>query len=131
MAQHFESLRLTAYLCPTGIPTIGYGATGPDIHLGLVWTREQADERLTLDAERSIAVVRRLCPQAQDAHMAALADFAFNLGPTRLASSTLRRRYNAGDLAGARHELTRWVYGGGRALPGLVRRRAAEAALLV
>jgi lysozyme len=61
---------------------------------------------------------------------AILADFAYNLGATRLAGSTLRRKINAGDLQGARVELRKWVRAGGRILPGLVLRREAEAALL-
>jgi lysozyme len=62
--------------------------------------------------------------------MAAITDFAFNLGLTRLKASTLRRRLRAGDLAGAAAELRKWVRGGGRVLAGLVLRREAEAALL-
>jgi lysozyme len=61
---------------------------------------------------------------------AAVADFCFNLGMTRYKASTLRRRINAGDWQGAQQELAKWVWGGGKRLPGLVLRRAAEAALL-
>lgn len=63
------------------------------------------------------------------AHVA-IADFCFNLGVGRYKASTLRRRVDAGDWAGARAELGKWVWGGGRRLPGLVLRRQAEARLL-
>jgi lysozyme len=59
----------------------------------------------------------------------ALVDFCYNLGVGRLQSSTLRRKVNAGDMDGAKEQLMRWVRGGGRVLPGLVKRRAAEVAL--
>lgn len=62
--------------------------------------------------------------------LGALSDFAYNLGVPRYRASTLRKRVNEGDWHGAAHELARWVRGGGRILPGLVKRRAAEAALL-
>jgi len=62
--------------------------------------------------------------------LAALADFVFNLGSGRYAASTLRRRVNAGDWTGAADQLHRWVWGGGKKLPGLIRRRAVESVLL-
>ena len=60
----------------------------------------------------------------------AIVDFTFNLGAGRLQTSTLRRRVNQRDWTAAGQELRRWVYGGGKVLPGLVARRAAECALL-
>lgn len=71
-----------------------------------------------------------LCPTLTGAAHAAIADFAYNLGIGRLRASTLRKRINAGDTAGAVAELKKWTRGGGRVLPGLVARRAAESALL-
>jgi lysozyme len=62
--------------------------------------------------------------------LAAIVDFTFNLGAGRLQTSTLRRRVNQRDWVAAASELRRWVYGGGRVLPGLVTRREAEALLL-
>lgn len=59
-----------------------------------------------------------------------IVDFTFNLGAGRLQTSTLRRRINQRDWVAARQELRRWVYGGGKVLPGLVARREAECALL-
>lgn len=130
LIRRFEGLRLRAYLCPAGVPTIGYGATGPGVRIGITWTQEQADTRLAMDASVFTAAAAKLCPGQRDGNLAALADFAYNLGATRLAGSTLRRKINAGDIAGARVEFMKWVRGGGRVLPGLVLRRSAEAALL-
>lgn len=127
-----EGCRLAAYLCPAGVPTIGWGSTGPDIRLGMVWTQEQADDRLQRDLEAFLHGAARLVPTVADdpRRLAAAADFAYNLGLTRLASSTFRRRLLARDWPGAQREVRRWVCGGGRKLPGLVARRDAEAALL-
>jgi lysozyme len=130
LIQRFEGLRLRAYLCPAGVWTCGWGSTGPDVGPGTVWTREQADARMLLDAQKYTLAAQKLCPKAVGKQLAALADFAYNLGTSRLAASTLRRRFNRGDLVGARAEIQRWVYGGGKKLPGLVLRRKAEAALL-
>lgn len=66
---------------------------------------------------------------AEDKH-AAIADFCFNLGTSRYKASTLKRRVDAGDWEGAADELAKWVWGGGKKLPGLVARRAAEVELL-
>lgn len=130
MIRRFEGLRLKAYVCPAGVLTCGYGSTGPDIKSDTAWTKEQAETRMSSDAAVFVSATRKLCPGLVDDSCAAIADFAYNLGATRLAGSTLRRKLNAGDLEGARHELRKWVRGGGRVLPGLVLRREAEATLL-
>ena len=65
-----------------------------------------------------------------ETRLAAIVDFTFNLGAGRLQASTLRRRVNQRDWPGAAQELRRWVYGGGRVLPGLTLRRDAEVLLL-
>lgn len=131
LIRRFEGLRLRAYLCPAGVPTIGYGSTGPDVKLGQSCTEQEAEQRMQADAAVFLAGALAQVPTAQtDGRQAALADFAYNLGLTRLRGSTLRRRALAGDWAGVRVELAKWVRGGGRVLPGLVARRKAEAALL-
>ena len=66
-----------------------------------------------------------------EGRLAAIVDFTFNLGAGRIQTSTLRRRINQRDWAAAATELRRWVYGGGKVLPGLVTRREAEAAWLL
>ena len=137
LIMRFEGLRLRPYLCPAGVPTIGIGATryldGQRVSLSdPPITREAAlvllRESLVCDY---LPAVLRLCQGADTPQrVAALLSFAFNLGVGALAGSTLRRRVNTGDWDGAKRELQRWTRGGGRVLPGLVLRRAAEAALL-
>ena len=131
LVRRFEGLRLRAYLCPAGVWTCGYGSTGPDVGPSTAWTLPQADARMRADVATFVRGTLALCPGLSGAKLAAAADFAYNLGLTRLAGSTLRRRINAGDWEGAAAELRRWVRGGGRVLPGLVLRREAEARLLL
>ena len=130
LIRRFEGLRLKAYFCPAGVLTCGYGSTGPDIKPDTVWSKETAEARMQSDAAVFVGGTRGYCPALKGDSLAAIADFAYNLGLTRLKASTLRRKINAGDIQGGRAELQKWVRGGGRVLPGLVLRRAAEAALL-
>lgn len=132
LIKQFEGCKLAAYPDPGtgGDPwTIGWGATGPGIQKGLVWTQQQADQRLLDDVARfAIQVSRGLngAPTTQS-QFDALVSFHYNTGS--LLSSTLFRKHKAGDYAGAAAEFPKWIHGGGRVLPGLVARRAAEAAL--
>lgn len=125
----FESLSLTAYLCPAGVWTIGWGHTGADVASGLTIPRARADALLRADLDRFEVAVQRLAPVATDNQFAALVAFAFNCGAEALRTSTLLRKHNAGDFAGAAREVALWNKAGGKVLPGLTRRRAAEAAL--
>ncbi len=137
LARRFEGLYLTPYLCPAGVPTIGYGATyyqdGTRVQLtDPAITREWA-EALLLWMVRTVYLpaVLKLCPGVDNPQrLAALIDFTFNLGASQLKASTLRRRVNAGDWDAVPDELRKWVRGGGRVLRGLVVRREAEAALI-
>lgn len=134
----FEGLYLKPYLCPANVPTIGVGSTfyedGCRVSLAdPAITRERAMQLLEHELQACLPKVQRLCPGLADwgeQATGAVLDFAFNCGTGALQGSTLRRRINADDVAGARVELMKWVRGGGRVLPGLVKRRAAEAALL-
>lgn len=130
LIRRFEGLRLRAYFCPAGVLTCGYGSTGPDINTSTAWSKVEAEARMHTDAGKFDSAARKLCPAQNESVTAALADFAYNLGATRLAGSTLRRKINAGDMTGARKEIIKWVRGGGKILPGLVLRRNVEAALL-
>jgi len=130
LIKQFEGCRLMPYLCPAGVWTCGWGSTGPDVVPGHAWTQDYADQRMKQDALNFAKGALILCPLLSGTAHAAIADFAYNLGLGRLRASTLRRRLNAGDTPGAVVELRKWVRGGGRVLSGLVRRRAAEAALL-
>ncbi len=132
LIRKFEGCKLVSYLCPAGVWTIGWGSTGRDIGPHSKWTQIEADIRLARDAMAYAEGVATLSPRLRgdDRRWAALADFCYNLGTTRYKSSTLRRRVDAGDWEGAKAELAKWVFGGGRKLPGLVTRRKAEADLL-
>lgn len=130
LVRHFEGLRLRAYLCPAGVLTVGYGATGRDVKPGTAWTKEQAEDRLAEDSVVYLTASKTLCPAIKDEAHGAVADFTYNLGATRLAGSTLRRRINQGDMEGAKDELRKWVWAGGQRLPGLILRREAEARYL-
>ena len=96
-------------------------------------TEADAHTYLAHDLQTALNATLRYCPvlaTETEARLAAIVDFTFNLGVGRLQTSTLRRRINQRDWQNAANELRRWVYGGGRVLPGLVARRNAEAALL-
>lgn len=93
---------------------------------------DQAETFLREDLRSALAATLRFCPvlaAESEGRLAAIVDFTFNLGAGRLQTSTLRRRINQRDWVAAAHELGRWVYGGGKVLPGLVARRAAARAL--
>lgn len=129
LIKQFEGLYLNAYRCPAGVPTIGYGHTA-GVAMGQTITQQQADDYLRRDVRQFERAVSRLArvPLTQG-QFDALVSFAFNLGEGALAQSTLLRLLNAGDYAGAAAQFDRWNKAGGRVLPGLVRRRAAERAL--
>lgn len=130
LVKRWEGCRLTAYLCPAGVWTVGYGATGPDVRQGVVWTQAQAESRLRADLERFAAGVAKVVRVPLTAgQKGALVSLAYNIGLAAFRRSTLLRKLNAGDYAGAAREFARWNRGGGRVLPGLVKRRADECRL--
>lgn len=124
-----EGLRLSAYRCPAGIPTIGYGSTA-GVRMGQTITAERAESLLREDVRQFESAVDRLVkvPLTQSQYDA-LVSFSFNLGAKSLEKSTLLRLLNAGDYSGAAAQFDRWVYASGKKLPGLITRRAAERAL--
>ncbi|QCN95674.1 lysozyme [Azospirillum argentinense] len=133
LVKHFEGLYLNAYLCPAGVPTIGYGHTA-GVELGQSITSAQADNFLQSDLTAAAAQVDKLVTVALNPDQrGALASFVFNLGAGSLQCSTLLRLLNQGDYEGAAGQFGRWVYatvnGVKTQLPGLVKRRAAEADL--
>lgn len=137
LARRFEGLYLTPYLCPAGVPTIGFGATyyedGTRVQLiDPPITRERAETLLLwMVRTKYLPPVLRLCPGVDTPErLAALIDFTFNLGAGNLQVSTLRRKVNAGDWGAVPDELKKWNKAGGRVLRGLVIRRQAEADLI-
>jgi GH24 family phage-related lysozyme (muramidase) len=136
LIKHFEGLRLEAYLDPVGILTIGWGHTGSDVFPGQKITLKQAEQLLEDDLSGHEAFVDRVVKvDLVENQRAALVSFAFNVGNGSLQSSTLLKRLNSGDYQGAAREFGRWVNGthNGKkiTLPGLVRRRRAEAQLFL
>lgn len=113
-----------AYLCPAGYPTQGWGLLVEHLKVPPI-TLEVADQRLAVALPYYVKRAIAVCPEmlgGPPKRIASIADFAFNLGEVRLRNSTLRRRIRAGDWEAACTELSKWVYGGGKKLPGLVRR---------
>ena len=114
----------------SGAPwTIGWGATGPGIGPGTVWSQAECDARLEADLVRDaddVAMAIGDAPTTQP-QFDALVSFHYNTGA--IARATLTAKHRAGDIAGAAAEFARWNRAGGRVLAGLIRRRAAEAAL--
>ncbi|WP_131111570.1 lysozyme [Sulfuricystis thermophila] len=124
--------RAHPYVCPAGYWTIGYGHLCDPKHPPI--TEAEAERYLAEDLRIALAATLSYCPvlaTEPEGRLAAIVDFTFNLGAGRLQMSTLRRRVNQRDWAAAATELRRWVYGGGKVLPGLVMRREAEIELLV
>ncbi len=120
--------RAHPYICPAGYWTIGYGRLCDPLHPPI--SMAEGESYLAQDLSTATAATLKYCPvlaTEPDARLAAIVDFTFNLGAGRLQTSTLRRRINQRDWLGAAAELRRWVYGGGKVLPGLVARRHAEA----
>jgi lysozyme len=139
LIRRFEGLYLTPYLCPAGIPTIGYGATyySNGTHVQLTdapITRESAEALLLWHVKNVyLPAVVKLCPailHETPGRVAALIDWTFNLGAGNLRASTLRKRVNAADWEAVATEMRKWNKGGGRILKGLTIRREAEVALI-
>jgi len=129
IVKQFEGCKLKAYVCPAGVLTIGYGSTGPHVKAGMTITQDQAEELLRSDLRRFEDYVDQHCTPSTDNQFSALVSFCFNVGEGNLRTSTLRRMHKAGDYVGAQGQFERWNRGGGKVLAGLVKRRAAEAAL--
>jgi lysozyme len=139
LIKQFEGLRLKAYLCPAGVWTIGYGHT-KGVYPGMVITEELADKFLIDDVwqfEREVeSLVQVPVTQGQ---FDALVSFAFNVGSDidedtiaeGLGDSTLLRKLNRGDYAGAADEFPKWNKSRGRVVRGLTVRRSAERALFL
>ena len=120
------------YICPAGFWTQGWGMLVKDGSAPPI-TPAQADAQLIACLPGYVKATFDLCPHLYlepPQVAAALSDFTFNLGAGKLRASTLRTKVNAGDWAGACEELTKWVNGGGRKLPGLIVRRNAEIQLI-
>lgn len=137
LCRRFEGFYSRPYMCPAGVPTIGYGATyyedGTRVTLKDAAISKMRAEELLLFHLRTVYMpsVIKLCPNITDAdRLAAIIDWTFNLGATNLKNSTMRRKINANDWDGAAVEIVKWVRAGGKILRGLVIRREAERDLI-
>jgi lysozyme len=128
-----EGCKLKAYLCPAGKWTIGWGKTGKGITEGVKWTQQQADSALDATIDKVLADMFKASKSLLDespSKQAAIADFVYNLGITNYKKSTLKLFVDSRQWEQARTEILKWNRGGGKVLPGLVKRRAKEAELL-
>ncbi|QLD07648.1 lysozyme [Citrobacter freundii] len=136
LIKQFEGCKLTAYQDSVGVWTIGYGWTQPvdgkSIRAGMTIKQETAERLLKTGLVSYESDVSRLVKVGMtQGQFDALVSFTYNLGARSLSTSTLLRKLNAGDYAGAADEFLRWNKAGGKVLNGLTRRREAERALFL
>ncbi|EMP9723391.1 lysozyme [Enterobacter cloacae] len=136
LIKEFEGCKLTAYQDSVGVWTIGYGWTqhvdGKPIRAGMTIKQETAERLLKTGLVSYESDVSRLVKVGlTQGQFDALVSFTYNLGARSLSTSTLLRKLNAGDYAGAADEFLRWNKAGGKVLNGLTRRREAERALFL
>ena len=156
LMHRYEGCRNKPYLCPADIWTIGYGhvlyqdqirlpvvTDKPNVVVrrkyalrqgdNRVWSKQEIEELFANDVATFERGVLRLVPGCvgRQGSFDALVSFAFNAGLGNLQRSTIRMKANRGDWEGAAEAFMAWVKGGGRVLPGLVKRRQAEMALFL
>lgn len=122
----FEGKKNDAYLDVVGVPTICYGET-KNVRLGDHKTDKECDAMLQGELQKTLQAVDRFVKvPLKETQRAALASFVYNVGEGAFARSTLLKKLNRGDVAGACKELDKWVYAGGRKWKGLMTRREVE-----
>jgi GH24 family phage-related lysozyme (muramidase) len=131
LIQRFEQCRLTAYMpTPNDKPTIGWGATGADIKMGMTWTQAECDQRFAADLGKFAQGVSAVLTGETSQHQFdAMVSLAYNIGIGAFERSTLLRLHNTGDFDQADAQFAVWNKQAGKVLTGLVHRRAAEAAM--
>ena len=147
MVKHHEGVRNKPYLCPAKLWTVGVGhvlypeqaniPVSDRIQFPLrpeharIWSDAEVNDLLAKDLARFERGVARLCPNTigNQGRFDSLVSFSFNVGLGNLQRSSLRMKNNRGDSEKAAEEFMKWTKGGGRVLPGLVKRRMDERAL--
>lgn len=127
LTEGFEGCKLVGYPDIRGIPTVGFGHTGPNVKIGMVITHDQANTWLMDDmrhAENTVNGCVRV-PLTQNEYDS-LCDFVYNAGSGAFEGSTLLKLLNAGDYNGAANEFEKWDHASGKVVAGLLRRREAE-----
>ena len=129
LIKHFEGCELESYRCSANVLTIGYGTT-KNVVEGMKISQHQAEELLMKDLEEFEEYVEDLIdvPLEQN-QFDALVAWTYNLGPTNLKTSTLRKVLNKGAYDDVAEQIKRWNKANGKVLKGVVRRRNAEAEL--
>jgi len=131
LIKKYEGLQLTSYLCPAGVPTIGWGHTY-GVKLNRTISVDEAEVLLDHDyQEAEDDVLELITVPLTDNQLGALTSFVFNLGSGKLIGSTLRKKLNSNDYKGAAEEFDKWVFSKGKKLNGLVKRRAEERQLFL
>ncbi len=134
LIKHFEGLRLTAYLCPARVWTIGYGTTGvAEARPGVTITKERAEQLLAEDVSKFGRQVWELTKDVvvSQHQFDALVAFAYNVGIGAFKTSTMLKKLRQKDYTGTASEFLRWTKSKGKELPGLVKRRRAESLLFL
>lgn len=126
LVAYFEGYVPRVYVDPVGRLASCYGHDDPTLKPGTTYTRAQCETMLADDLAKHAEALNCVKTPMTDGQKAAFVSFAYNVGVSGFCGSTLVRKANAGDMAGACAELSRWVMAGGKKLPGLVKRRAAE-----
>lgn len=137
LCKTFEGFRSKPYLCPAGVPTIGYGSTfysdGKQVRLtDRPISKEEAEEYLEYELYKCLQKAIKFSPilAMYDNRLAAITDFIYNLGAGNYQTSTLKRKVNVENWDEAVYQIKRWNKAAGRVLNGLTLRREAEARLL-
>jgi lysozyme len=135
LIKSFEGFRAIAYICPAGVPTIGYGTTrinGSRVKEGMKITSDEAEVFLEQDLKVfEDAINHNVLVEINQNQFDALVSFVYNVGIANFKKSTLLKKLNKGDYEEASNQLLRWTRAGGKVLNGLVRRREAEKELFL
>lgn len=133
LIKKFEGLRLTSYLCPRGIPTIGFGHTGPDVHLGQTINEREAEQFLKGDLLRFEHGVEEYLDgiPASFNEFSAMVCLAYNIGLGRFRTSSVLKYHRQGKKLLAANAFLLWIFVNKKKTLGLVRRRTAERSLYV
>ncbi len=129
LIKHFEGCETEAYLCPAGVPTIGYGHI-KGVQMGDVITEAQAHEMLVEELEEYESYINDFVTVSLNQNQFdAMVSWVYNLGSGNLRASTLLKVLNSGNYSDVPEQIMRWNKAGGKVLEGLTRRRQAEANL--
>lgn len=135
LIKEFEGFRSTAYICPAGVVTVGYGTTrinGTPVELGTKITTDEAEQFLEQDLKVfESAVNQNVIVEITQNQFDALVSFVYNIGIGNFKKSTLLKKLNAGKIKEAADEFLKWNKAGGKTLAGLTKRRKAERKLFL